>query len=113
MTQQSAAERRAFPRVRPSQTIRAQIGGPGMQRTMAVIDDISRGGVKLAVRDSALGQLEQQCVVLFSARAGVVPSASRGWIRRTERKGEQYYLAVEFTEPLVSLEPGPTVSWSD
>jgi len=84
---------------------------------MAVVDDISRGGVRLALENAAAGDhSEQQCVVLFKTPAGVVPSASRGWIRRTEHSGTRHYLAVEFTEPLVSLDPGASaasVTWPE
>lgn len=99
------AERRAFPRIVPPKPLRAQVGAGGIQFFDALVEDISRGGVMLAVEDDRLDPTERQCVVHFSgSMERVNPSTSRGWIRRTVEDNGHLHLAVEFAEPLVALQ---------
>ena len=67
--------------------------------------NISRGGVLLCVTGESAGVANvEQCVLRFRGIAGDLrPSVARGTVRRRDRSGPALYLAIEFSEPLVSL----------
>jgi hypothetical protein len=89
----------------PPQPLRARVGAGEIQFVDALVEDISRGGVMLAIQDTSLDAIERPCVVHFSgSMERVNPSTSRGWIRRTVQEHGHLHLAVEFAEPLVALE---------
>ena len=99
------AERRAFPRVVPTRPLRALVGAGEIQFFDARVEDISRGGVMLAIENTRLAPHERQCVVHFSgSMERVNPSTSRGWIRRAVQENGHLHVAVEFAEPLVALQ---------
>jgi hypothetical protein len=104
MRERRAAERRAYPRIMPSRQIHAEVRAAGIRGADALVENISRGGVMLALREADVDPDENQCVVRFRGSRGVRPATSRGWIRRAAQGEGQFLLAVEFAEPLVALD---------
>lgn len=105
MIQPAEPNRRAYGRITPPKPLRAAVGSGDMGLVEAMVEDISRGGVRLAIDESRIDLREDQCIVRFDGSADEVsPLTSRGWIRRTMRADDTFLLAIEFTEPLVALQ---------
>lgn len=74
----------------------------------AVVEDISRGGVRLLLDETRVDLRGERCVVRFrGSTVQLRPVTSRGRIRRTTQADDTFSLAIEFTEPLVSLQLEP------
>lgn len=103
----SASDRRVFPRFDVGEgNLRAEVGGTGGLRTPATVVNISRGGAKLALQERRLdGVSEGACVVSFIDDAGQTqPPTLQGRIRRAGLSRREFYIAVEFSEPLETLD---------
>ena len=102
------AERRRFRRVEfPEGQLAVEVGTGVASPTPASVQNISRGGVLLALKEAPMdGTGVGHCVVYFLGHdSQVQPSAVRGTIRRRGLGGRLAQVAIEFAEPLEALGP--------
>lgn len=100
-------DRRRFNRRDSSSRLAVEIASSSRAAVRGAIHNISRGGMLLRLREVPLAVAEtRHCVVRFVEGVdGVRPAVSRGRILRSDVTGSGVQLAIEFSEPLVSLRP--------
>lgn len=102
-----ATERRRFDRRYVSHDLAVEIASGFLDPVRGAVYNISRGGVLLQLSALPGGATDTaHCVVRFRGMphsARVRPSVSRGRILRRNVTGAGVHLAIEFSEPLVSL----------
>ena len=102
------AERRGFYRVEfPQGKLVVEVATGVVSPTEASVQNISRGGVLLALKEAPMdGTGVGHCVVRFLGEdSQVQPAAARGTIRRRGLGGHFVQVAIEFAEPLEALGP--------
>ena len=98
-------DRRAFHRFSlGADQLTAEVGSEGLRSARARVQDISLGGVKLSLDKKVDRAGVGQCVVRFlDDRTAIRPAAIRGRILRSGGGHGDYYIAVQFTQPLDEL----------
>lgn len=101
----SGTDRRAYHRFAlPHGRLMADLGAEGHMANRAPVQDISRGGVRLRVNEVAAWAGASHCVVRFLDEASRVrPAAIRGKIKRIDDDHGDFFVAIEFAEPLDEL----------
>ncbi len=103
------AERRGFYRVEfPEGQLAVEVSTGVASPTRASVQNISRGGVLLALKEAPINDTGVgHCVVYFLGKdSQVQPGAARGTIiRRRGLGGPLVQVAIEFAEPLEVLGP--------
>ena len=104
----NGAERRGFNRIEFQEgQLAVEVGTGVASSTQASVQNISRGGVLLALKEAPMdGTGVGHCVVYFLGKENQVqPAAARGTIRRRGLGGPLAQVAIEFAEPLEALGP--------
>ena len=100
------AERRGFYRFElPQGKLAVEVGTGVVSATEASVQNISRGGVLVALKEAPTDGIGVgHCVVRFlSEKSRVQPATARGTILRRGLGGTVVQVAIEFAEPLEAL----------